>query len=135
MWAALQLIFVTEVSLGTSVWMFIVRGIGTTLGCLWGWAAWEALDGQGVVCAVMLCIGIIPSTYVQLGTKYPKAGMVSIISMCVVALSTELGTVPGKSRSYLIRQPVCSSCRRDGHREFLETMDSIHDRGYRGSNR
>lgn len=98
-WAALQLIFVTEVSLGTSVWTFIVRGIGTTLGCLWGWAAWEAFHGQRIVCAIMICIGVIPSTYVQLGTKYPKAGMVSIISICVVALSTELGTVPGKGSS------------------------------------
>lgn len=96
-WATLQLIFVTEVSLGTSIWTFIIRGIGTTLGCLWGWAAYEALHGQRVVTAVMLCIGIIPSTYVHLGTNHPKAGMVMIISMCVVALSTELQTVPGKS--------------------------------------
>ena len=95
-WAALQLVFVTEVSVGTSVWTFFVRGIGTTLGCLWGWAAWEARDGEPIVCAVMICIGVIPSAYVQLGTQHPKAGMVSIISMSVVALSTELGTVPGE---------------------------------------
>ena len=79
-----------------------MRGIGTTLGCLWGWAAWEALNGEPVVCAVMICIGVIPSTYVQLGSKYPKAGMVSIISMCVVALSTELGTVPGNTPFFFL---------------------------------
>lgn len=39
LWAALQLILVTEVSIGTSVWTFFLRAIGTTLGCLWGWAA------------------------------------------------------------------------------------------------
>ena len=77
-----------------------MRGIGTTLGCLWGWAAWEALNGEPVVCAVMICIGVIPSTYVQLGSKYPKAGIVSIISISVVALSTELGTVPGNILSF-----------------------------------
>ena len=96
MWAALQLVLITEVSIGNSVITFVIRAIGTTLGCLWGWAAWEARKGNAIVCAVMVCIGIIPSTYVQLGTKYPKAGMVSIISMAVVALSTELVTVPGK---------------------------------------
>lgn len=95
LWAALQLILITEVSIGTSVRTFILRGIGTTLGCLWGWAALEADHNNRIVCAVMVCIGLFPSTYVQLGTKYPKAGMVSIVSICVVALSTELDTVPG----------------------------------------
>ena len=95
LWATFQLIFVTEVSLGTSIWTFAVRGIGTTLGCIWGWAAWEARNGNRIVLSAMICAGVIPSAYVQLGTKYPKAGMVSTISMCVVALSTELVTVPG----------------------------------------
>lgn len=45
----------------------------------------------------MIGIGIVPAVYVQLGSKYPKAGMVAIISMTVVALSTELNTVPGES--------------------------------------
>lgn len=76
---------------------FFLRAIGTTLGCLWGWAAWETRHGNEIVCAVMICIGLIPATYVQLGTKYPKAGMVGIVSMCVVALATELEAVPGRS--------------------------------------
>ncbi len=45
----------------------------------------------------MICIGIVPAAYVQLGSEYPKAGMVGIISICVVALATELQTVPGRS--------------------------------------
>ncbi|KAL8876520.1 MAG: hypothetical protein Q9198_005305 [Flavoplaca austrocitrina] len=94
-WAALQLIFITEVSIGSSVMVFILRGIGTTLGCLWGWAALEARNGNRIVIAAMVCIGLIPSTYVQLGSKYPKAGMVSIVSICVLALSVVLQTVPG----------------------------------------
>lgn len=48
------------------------------------------------MCAAMICIGLVPAVYVQLGTKYQKAGQVSIISMCVVALSTEVESVPGK---------------------------------------
>ncbi|KAL8709431.1 MAG: hypothetical protein Q9220_005814 [cf. Caloplaca sp. 1 TL-2023] len=104
LWAALQLIFVTEVSIGTSVMTFILRGIGTTLGCLWGWAALEARDGNRVVVAAMVCIGLIPCTYVQLGTKYPKAGMVCIVSICVVALSTELQTVPGSATENFLKR-------------------------------
>ena len=95
LWAALQLILITEVSIGTAVNVFILRGIGTTLGCLWGWAAVEARGGNRIVCAAMVCIGIIPCAYVQLGSKYPKAGIVGIVSICVVSLASELETVPG----------------------------------------
>ncbi|KUJ16747.1 uncharacterized protein LY89DRAFT_645634 [Mollisia scopiformis] len=95
LWAALQLVLITEVAIGTSVMTFTLRAIGTTIGCTWGYAAFEARDGNKIVCVVMLVIGIIPSTYIQLGSKYIKAGMVSIISMCIVALATEDHTVPG----------------------------------------
>ncbi|KAL9019386.1 MAG: hypothetical protein Q9185_003372 [Variospora sp. 1 TL-2023] len=74
LWAALQLVFVMEVSIGNSVMMFLLRGIGTTVGCFWGWAALEARSGNRVVVAAMVCVGLIPSTYVQLGSKHPKAG-------------------------------------------------------------
>ena len=94
-WAALQLVLITEVSIGTSFMTFLLRAVGTTIGCLWGYAALEARDGNRIVCAAMILIGIVPCTYVQLGTKYPKAGMVCIVSICVVSLATELGTVPG----------------------------------------
>lgn len=97
LWAALQLVLITEVAIGTSVVTFTLRAFGTTLGCLWGWAAYEARNGNRIVCVVILVIGIIPSTYIQLGSKYPKAGMVSIVSMCIVALAIEDQTTPGVS--------------------------------------
>ena len=96
LWAGLQLILITEVSIGTSVWTFVLRGVGTTLGCIWGWAAVEARGGNRVVCTAMILVALFPCAYVQLGTKYPKAGMVCIVSICVVALSSELATVPGR---------------------------------------
>ncbi|KAF6224387.1 hypothetical protein HO133_010964 [Letharia lupina] len=95
LWAALQLVLITEVSIGTSVWTFVLRGVGTTIGCIWGWAAVEARGGNPVVCAALIFVALFPCAYVQLGTKYPKAGMVCIVSICVVALSSELNTVPG----------------------------------------
>ena len=104
LWAALQLILITEVSIGTSVMTFILRGIGTTFGCIWGWAALEARNGNRVVCAVMIAIALFPCAYVQLGTKYPKAGMVCIVSICVVALSTELETVPGTATESFLKR-------------------------------
>ena len=104
LWAALQLILITEVSIGTSVNIFILRGVGTTLGCLWGWAALEARGENRIVCAVMVAIALFPCAYVQLGTSYPKAGMVGIVSICVVTLATELETVPGTATDNFLKR-------------------------------
>lgn len=106
LWAALQLILVTEVAIGTSIWTFFIRAVGTTIGCLWGYAAYEIARGNRVVCVVMIVIGIIPSTYVQLGSKFVKAGMVSIISMCVVALGTLDPSVPGTATENFLRRLI-----------------------------
>ncbi|MCJ1380942.1 hypothetical protein MMC17_004051 [Xylographa soralifera] len=103
-WAALQLVFVFEVAIGTSFNAFFLRAIGTTLGSLWGWAAYEARYGNPVVCVAMLFIGLIPAVYVQLGSKYPKVGQVSIVSLAVVALSTELQTVPGSGTENFLKR-------------------------------
>ncbi|KFY22617.1 hypothetical protein V493_06465 [Pseudogymnoascus sp. VKM F-4281 (FW-2241)] len=95
LWAALQLVLITEVVIGASVWVFLLRIVGTTIGCCWGLAAFEASRGNRVITVVMLVIGVVPSTYVQLGTTYVKAGMVCIISMCIVALATVDNTLSG----------------------------------------
>jgi hypothetical protein len=104
LWAALQLVLVTEVAIGNSIFIFILRAVGTTLGCLWGWAAYEVRGGNRIVCVIILVIGIIPSTYVQLGTKYIKAGMVAIVSMCVVALATEDQTATGTATGNFLKR-------------------------------
>ena len=104
LWAALQLVLITEVSIGSSVNIFILRGVGTTLGCLWGWAALEARGENRIVCAVMVAIALFPCAYVQLGTSYPKAGMVCIVSICVVTLATELETVPGTATDNFLKR-------------------------------
>lgn len=95
LWAALQLVLITEVVIGASVWVFLLRVVGTTIGCCWGLAAFEASRGNRVITVVMLVIGVVPSTYVQLGTTYVKAGMVCIISMSIVALATVDNTLSG----------------------------------------
>jgi hypothetical protein len=107
LWAALQLVLITEVAIGASIWIFLLRVVGTTLGCCWGLAAYEAAHGHNrVVAVVMLVIGIIPSTYIQLGSKYVKAGMVSIISMVVVVLATFDASVPGTAIENFLRRLI-----------------------------
>lgn len=105
-WAGLQLIFVFDVAIGTSIYNAYVRAIGTTLGSLWGWAAYTAGNGNPYICAAMLFVGLIPSTYVQLGSQYSKAGMVTIVSMSVVALATEVQSVPDSSTNIFLNRWV-----------------------------
>ena len=93
-----------EVAIGTSIQSFIIRAVGTTFGSLWGWAAFAAGGGDPYVCTAMIFIGLVPAVYVQLGSKYPKAGMVGIIAMCIVALSTELPTVPGTATENFLKR-------------------------------
>ena len=87
-WAPLQLVLVFEVAIGSSLWIFFIRAFGVIFGCVWGYASFEIGRGNLVALVVILVIGIIPSAYVQLGTPYVKAGMISIVSMCIVALCT-----------------------------------------------
>lgn len=114
-------------AIGTSIMTFLVRAVGTTLGCIWGWAAYEAGNGNEIVAAAMICIGVFPAAYVQLGSKYPKAGIVAIVSMSVVALATELKTVPGR-RSNISFEACFIDRIRHCNGKLFETAHCIHYR-------
>ncbi|TPX08478.1 uncharacterized protein E0L32_010095 [Thyridium curvatum] len=93
-WAPLQLVLVFEVSIGTSLWVFGVRAAGVVFGCVMGLLSYLVGRGNLPALVVFLQLGIIPSAYVQLGTPYVKAGMISVVSMTVVSLSTVDQTGP-----------------------------------------
>ncbi|KAK9435201.1 Malate transporter, aliminium toerance [Metarhizium brunneum] len=86
-WAPMQLILVFEVAIGTSVFVFAVRLFGVIFGCVVGYLSVEIGRGNRVAAVVILLFGIVPSAYVQVATKYVKAGMISIVSLAVVALA------------------------------------------------
>lgn len=85
-WAPMQLVLVFEVVIGSSFLVFFVRLFGVIFGCAWGYLAYVIGGGNRAAMVAVLFFGIVPSVYIQLATKYVKAGMVSIISMSVVAL-------------------------------------------------
>ncbi|KXJ85792.1 hypothetical protein Micbo1qcDRAFT_153740 [Microdochium bolleyi] len=85
-WASLQLILVFEVSVGTSFQGFFLRAIGTMVGCTIGYFAYLIGGGNEVVAIVILVIGLIPSSYVHVGTPYVKTGIISIVSLAVICL-------------------------------------------------
>ncbi|CAZ83125.1 unnamed protein product [Tuber melanosporum] len=106
LWVGLIFILVFENAVGPTIWIFALRAVGTLIGSVWGYAAYEARNGNEYVIAAMILVGMIPSYYVQLGTRYMKAGMICTISMCVVALSTHLQTVPGSSQENFTKRSV-----------------------------
>ena len=85
-WASLQLIIVFEVSVGTSFQGFFVRVFGVIFGCVWGFLAYIIGNGNRAVAVVILAIGVLPSSYVQLGTPHVKNGIIAITTMSVVTL-------------------------------------------------
>lgn len=88
LWAPLQLVLVFEVSIGTSLIVFFMRLGGVIVGCTTGYIAY--LAGQHVLALAIIIqmLVIIPSTYIQLETKYVKAGIVCITSSAVVTCGT-----------------------------------------------
>lgn len=89
-WASLQLILVFEVSVGTSIQGFILRVFGVVYGCVAGFLAYEIGQGNRIVVVVVLTIASIPASYTHLGTPYVKTGIISIVSMTVVALGKSM---------------------------------------------
>ncbi|KAI1081828.1 hypothetical protein F5B20DRAFT_535492 [Whalleya microplaca] len=106
-WASLQLILVFEVSVGTSFQGFILRVFGVIFGCVIGFLAYEIGQGNRVVAIVILVIGIIPSSYIHLGTPYVKTGIISIVSMSVVALATILQQPVNETWAIFVQRMVC----------------------------
>ncbi|KAF4464243.1 Lactobacillus histidine kinase [Fusarium albosuccineum] len=91
-WAPMQLILVFEVAIGTSFFIFFIRLIGVIFGCVLGYLSYEIGRGNPIAMVFILVLGIVPSFYIQLGTKYVKAGMVSTVTMVVVALAAMNGS-------------------------------------------
>ncbi|KAF3233601.1 hypothetical protein TWF192_002089 [Orbilia oligospora] len=96
LWVIVIYILVFENSVGTSVQVFAYRTVGTITGSLWGYAAWSAGRGNPYVIAVMLYFGFLVAFYIQLNTRYVKAGMVLTISMVVVS-TTNIGDLANEN--------------------------------------
>ncbi|OTA59105.1 hypothetical protein K449DRAFT_385138 [Hypoxylon sp. EC38] len=106
-WASLQLVLVFEVSVGTSFQGFFLRAFGVVFGCVVGFLAYEIGQGNHVVAIVVLVFGIIPSSYVQLGTPYVKTGIISLVSMSVVGLATILQPPGEHTWEIFVKRMVC----------------------------
>ncbi|KAM0261666.1 hypothetical protein ACHAQJ_002117 [Trichoderma viride] len=99
-WAPLQLIFIFEVAIGTSLVTFVIRLIGLVLGCTAGYVSFVIAGGSRAITVVVLAFTLLPSAYFHVATKYVKAGAAAIISINVVALAAENSTEPAQQVYY-----------------------------------
>ncbi|KAI0489695.1 hypothetical protein F4859DRAFT_461851 [Xylaria cf. heliscus] len=106
-WATLQLILVFEVSIGTTFLSFFLRALGTTFGCSVGLIAWEIGQGNRIVLAVILTIGLLPASYIHLATPYVKAGIISMVSLSVVGLTTVVHVNDDAPWQVYVKRLVC----------------------------
>jgi hypothetical protein len=93
-WAPLQLIFIFEVAIGTSLVTFVIRLIGLVLGCTAGYVSFVIAGGSRAITVVVLAFTLLPSAYFHVATKYVKAGAAAIISINVVALGKHTTSNP-----------------------------------------
>ncbi|KAF4345349.1 Lactobacillus histidine kinase [Fusarium beomiforme] len=101
-WAPMQLFLVFEVAIGTSFHVFFIRLCGVLFGSVLGFASASIGGGNRIVMVFILILGIVPSFYVQLGTRYVKAGMISTVTMVVIGLAAMNG--PDSSYTYFYKR-------------------------------
>ncbi|KAI1503683.1 hypothetical protein F5X99DRAFT_87720 [Biscogniauxia marginata] len=106
-WATLQLVLVFEVSVGTSFQGFFLRAMGVVFGCTIGFIAYEIGQGNRVVLVFILFLGIIPSSYIHLGTQYVKTGIISLVSMSVVGLATVVQPKGEQPWEIYLKRMIC----------------------------
>lgn len=106
-WASLQLVLVFEVSVGTSFQGFFLRVFGVVFGCVVGFLAYEIGQGNRIVAVVVLVFGIMPSSYIHLGTPFVKTGIISLVSMSVVGLATILQPSGDRPWEIFVKRMVC----------------------------
>lgn len=95
-WVGFVVALVTETTLGGSVFIFILRTIGLTIGSAWAVLAHTA--GRGHIHSVMgvvMAVIFVPALWFMLATKYFKGGMITVVSANVVLLATLYPTTPG----------------------------------------
>ncbi|KAG5357129.1 putative membrane protein [Yarrowia sp. C11] len=95
-WVGFVVALVTETTLGGSVFIFILRTVGLTIGSAWAVLAHTA--GRGHIHSVMgvvMAVIFVPALWFMLATKYFKGGMITVVSANVVLLATLYPTTTG----------------------------------------
>lgn len=98
-WIGFVCILVLEPEVGSTFFVFFLRGVGVISGAAWGYLSYVSGIHQTnpYLETVITVIGAVPGFYYFLGTPYIKAAIIGIISIYIVLLSTALPSEAGGS--------------------------------------
>jgi hypothetical protein len=98
-WIGFVCILVLEPEVGSTFFVFFLRGVGVISGAAWGYLSYVAGIHQTnpYLETVITVIGAVPGFYFFLGTPYIKAAIIGIISIYIVLLSTAIPSEAGGS--------------------------------------
>lgn len=98
-WIGFVCILVLEPQVGSTFFVFFLRGVGVISGAAWGYLSYVAAINQTnpYLETIVTVIGAIPGYYYFLGTPYVKAAIIGIISIYIVLLSSALPNAIGGS--------------------------------------
>lgn len=98
-WIGFVCILVLEPQVGSTFFVFFLRGVGVVSGSAWGYLSYVSGIHQTnpYLETVITVIGAIPGFYFFLGTPYIKAAIIGIISIYIVLLSSALPSSIGGS--------------------------------------
>lgn len=98
-WIGFVCILVLEPQVGSTFFVFFLRGVGVVSGAAWGYLSYVAAINQTnpYLETVVTVFGAIPGYYYFLGTPYVKAAIIGIISIYIVLLSAVLPSDIGGS--------------------------------------
>ncbi|CDR46664.1 CYFA0S25e00562g1_1 [Cyberlindnera fabianii] len=96
-WIGFVCILVLEPELGSTFFVFFLRGVGVISGAAWGYLSYVSAIHQTnpYLEVVVTVIGAIPGYYYFLGTPYVKAAIIGIISIYIVLLSAVIPSEVG----------------------------------------
>lgn len=98
-WIGFVCILVLEPQVGSTFFVFFLRGVGVISGAAWGYLSYVAAVNQTnpYLETIVTVFGAIPGYYYFLGTPYVKAAIIGIISIYIVLLSSALPSEIGGS--------------------------------------
>lgn len=84
-WALLSGMVVSNFTIGATLLQSIFRIVATIIGAVWGFIALLAADRTNpYILAVMVLIFACPFWYIFLGSKYPRIGFISLLTLVVI---------------------------------------------------
>ncbi|KAI3629367.1 hypothetical protein MIR68_012572 [Amoeboaphelidium protococcarum] len=102
-WSILSFLVVLSPTSGGTNSSGLYRILGTIIGALYSIAVWLAVSHNSFGLGALVSIFAVPCFYVNLYSKYPRVGQVTLVALCAILLA-DVGNVDNPGWDYSIIQ-------------------------------